>query len=248
VSEQHPVEALAAYALESLGEAERARVEAHVASCATCGRHLAEYRAVVGALPTGLEPVTPPPAAWAAIRAAARERRPRLRRWARVGNWLRLARWPALAVAAVALVAWNVLLQRELTRLAPGPAPGPEVEALARRPGQVVIFSGTGVPDASARLFVAADGGHGHLAVAGLPLLPRDRVYQLWFLRGGLPAVSGATFAVNAHGRAWVKVVVPASLDGVRAIAVTEESAPGSPAPKGRQLLDARSCCPGARP
>ncbi len=248
VSEQHPFEALAAYVLESLEEPERARVEAHVASCSTCGRRLAEYRGVVGALPAGLEPVAPPPAAWAAIRAAVRERRPRPQGWARVGSCLRLAKWPALAVAAASLVVWNVMLQRELTRLAPGPAPGPEVEALARRPGQVVVLTGTGVPGASARLFVAADGGHGHLAIAGLRVLPRDRVYQLWFLRAGRPAVSGATFGVNAHGRAWVKAAVPASLDEVRAIAVTEEPAPGSPAPTGSHLLDARSCCPGAKP
>ena len=153
---------------------------------------------------------------------------------------LRMARWPALAALVASLVIWNVLLQQELTRRAPGPAPGPEVEALARRPGKVIILGGTGKPGASARLFVAADGGHGHLAIAGLGPLPQERTYQLWFIRAGASSISGATFTVGPHGRAWVKAAVPASLDDVRAIAITEEPTPGSAAPTGRHLLDAQ--------
>jgi hypothetical protein len=136
------------------------------------------------------------------------------------------------------LLIWNVTLQRELVRRAPGPAPGPEVEALSRRPDRIVILAGSGQPGASARIFVAVDGG-GHLAVSGLMPLPRERIYQLWFMRAASPAVSGATFGVDPHGRAWVKVAVPASLDDVRAIAITEEPAPGGSCPTGKHLLDA---------
>ncbi len=240
---EHPVEDLAAYVLESLEGAERARVETHVATCTPCASRLEEYRAVVGVLPLGLAPVAPPPAVLAAIRAAARERRPRAGRQAGtmfLPPWLRMGKWPALAAFVGSLVVWNVLLQQDLARRAPGPAPGPEVEALARRPGRVIILGGTGKPGASARLFVAADGGHGHLAIAGLAPLPRERTYQLWFIRAGASSVSGATFAVGQHGRAWVKAAVPASLDDVRAIAITEEPVPGSAAPTGRHLLDAQ--------
>jgi hypothetical protein len=112
------------------------------------------------------------------------------------------------------------------------------VEALSRRPGRVVILAGTGRPEASARLFVAVDGG-GHLAVSGLAPLPRERTYQLWFVRTGSSAVNGATFRVDASGRAWVKVMVPASLDNVQAIAITEEPSPQNSAPTGTHLLDA---------
>jgi anti-sigma-K factor RskA len=245
VSDEHDrlVGELAAYVLESLEAPERTRVEIHVATCARCASLLEEYRAVVGALPVGLDPVAPPPAAWAAIRAAARERRPRARRWARKiirPDWPRVARWPALAVLVASLIVWNVMLQRELARHAPGPAPGPEVEALSRRPGRLVILAGTGEPGASARLFVAADGGHGHLAISGLNALPRERTYQLWFVRTGAPAVTGSTFRVDGRGLAWAKVTVPASLDDVRAIVVTEEPASGSVAPTGRHLLEAQ--------
>jgi anti-sigma-K factor RskA len=234
VTEEHQrvVGDLAAYVLDSLQADERASVERHVGSCATCAQLIAEYRAVVGALPVGLAPVPPPPAAWPAIRAAVRRQRPRPRRWTRA------AAWPAVAALAASLVVWNVMLHRELTRRSPGPAPGPEVEALSRRPGRLVILAGTGVPGANARLFVAVDGG-GHLAVSGLGVLPRERVYQLWFVRSAAPAVSGGIFGVDASGRAWAKVAVPAPFDDVRAIMVTEEPAPGSAAPTGRHLLDA---------
>ena len=188
------------------------------------------------ALPLALDPVAPPPEAWPTIQAAARAaRRPR-----RDGTWaiLRAVLWPAVAALVASLVIWNVTLHRELARRAPGPAPGPEVEALSRRPGRVIILAGTGAPGASARIFVAVDGG-GHLAVSGLPSLPEGRTYQLWFVRGAAPAVSGATFGVDRTGRAWVKVTVPATFDDVWTIVVTEEPAGGSAAPGGRPLLAA---------
>jgi len=234
------VEDLSAYVLESLEAEERAHVEAHVRTCTTCAGLVAEYRAVVGMIPAGLEPTTPPRAAWRAIRAAARGRHPARRSpfLGELPNWFRVARWPATAALVALLLVWNVTLGHELTRRAPGPAPGPEVEALSRRPGRIVILHGTGTPGASARIFVAVDGG-GHLAVSGLSSLPRERTYQLWFVRGDAPAVSGATFKVDSHGRAWVKVTLPATLLDVRAITVTEESAPGSVTPTGTNLLEA---------
>ena len=234
VTEEHQrvVGDLAAYVLDSLEAEERASVERHVGHCATCPRLIAEYRAVVGALPVGLPPVPPPRAAWSTIRAAARHQGRPPRRWTRA------AAWPAVAALVASLVVWNVALHRDLARRSPGPAPGPDVEALSRRPGRLVIFAGTGTPGANARLFVAVDGG-GHLAASGLGVLPRERIYQLWFVRSSAPAVSGSTFGVDASGRAWAKVAVPAPFDDVRAIMVTEEPAPGSAAPTGRHLLDA---------
>ena len=241
MTDEHSVEALAAYALGSLDPSERASVDAHVAACDACAARLRAYQGVAATLPLGLAQAPPPPEAWGVISATVRARRARRRIEAKASplvGWLRFARWPAVAVALSALLVWNVALQRELVRRAPGPAPGPEVEALSRRPGRVVIFRGTGKPEATARLFVAVDGG-GHLAVSGLGQLPRERTYQLWFVRTGSSAMSGATFGVDRYGHAWVKVAVPSSLDDVQAIVVTEEPAPQGSAPTGRHLLDA---------
>jgi len=242
VTEEHDhiVGDLAAYALEALEGPERTHVEAHLATCATCAHRLGEYRAVVGALPLVLEPATPPAAAWAAIRAAVRKRRPAARgrpMGVVLADWLPVVRWPALAILVGGLLVWNVSLQWQLTH----PPYGPEVEALSRRPGRIVIFAGTGTPGASARLFVAVDGGHGHLAVSGLRPLPPGRTYQLWFVQTGDRTVTGATFGVDARERAWVKVAVPASFPEARAIVITEEPAPESMAPTGHHLLEAKA-------
>ena len=236
---EHIVDDLAAYVLESLEGSERARVEVHVATCATCARRLEEYRAVVGVLPVGLDPVTPPPEAWTAIRAGARQRRMPARgegKGVLPSRWRR-AMWPALTALAASLLLWNVVLQRELARH----SSGPEVEALARRPGRLVILTGTGTPGASGRLLVAVDGVHGHLAVAGLKPLPPERTYQLWFVRPGARTETAGTFVVDVRGRAWVTVTVPFPLDEARGIMVTEEPAPGSGTPTGSDLLDAHA-------
>jgi anti-sigma factor RsiW len=237
VSDGHVTDDLAAYVLGSLEPPERARLDAHLGSCERCAQRAAEYRAVAGTLPLALDPAVPPTAAWPAILEAARATRSRGA--SRPRAWLRAARWPAVAALVASLVVWNVTLQHELTRRAPGPAPGPEVDALSRRPGRIVVLEGTGAPQARARIFVAVDGG-GHLAVSGLRPLPRTRLYQLWFVRGGAPALSGATFGVDGTGRAWAKVTIPATLDGVTTVVITEEPAPGGATPSGTVLLEAR--------
>lgn len=231
-------EDLAAYALGSLAGPEQARIEAHVASCETCVTRLDEYRALAGVLPMGLDPVAPPPEAWASVRAGARRRRaahgPANERSFAKWRW---AAWPLATAMVAGLLIWNVMLQREAS-IRP---PGPEVEALARRPGRLVILASTSMPNASARLLVAVDGHHGHLAIAGLRPLPRERAYQLWFIPATAPPMSGGVFAVDTSGRAWVSITVPVSLDEARAIAVTEEPTTGSGAPTGKYLLEART-------
>lgn len=236
---EHPIENLAAYALGALEGPEQVRVESHVATCTTCASLLEQYRGVVGALPFGLDPVQPPAEAWAAIRAEAARRRPRGPGPASIKglpSWRRVM-WPVVAALAASLLVWNVVLQLELTRR----PPGPEVEALARRPGRLVILTGTGAPGASGRLLVAIDGHHGHLATAGLRPLPAERTYQLWFVRPGAPTVTGGAFRVDSRGRAWATITVPVPLDEARVVAITEEPALGSATPTGSYLLEAKS-------
>ena len=239
MTEEHEqlIEDLAGYALGSLERPERSRVEAHVATCETCASRLEEYRAVVGALPVGLEPVVPPAGGLASIRAAARLRQPAPRtRRAILPTW-RWATWPLVAGLVAGVLLWNVSLQREISR---HPA-APEVEALARRPGRLVILAGTGAQGASARLLVAVDGRHGHLAVAGVRPLPPGRTYQLWLVPASAPPVTGGIFAVDTGGRAWASITVPIPLDEARVIAITEEPSSGSRAPTGNYLLEARA-------
>jgi anti-sigma-K factor RskA len=122
---------------------------------------------------------------------------------------------------------------------ATGPHASPGIQILARLPGgQLLTLNGTGVPTASARLFVVDDGRRAELAVDALPPLPPGRVYQLWFAEPGQPVRTGGVFEVNPQGDAVVPVAIPTPLERVQAVAVTEEPAPGSPGPTGIHLLD----------
>ena len=237
---------IAPCALEALDELARAEVEAHLAGCAECSAQLWEYRAVVGLLPLALPGDAPSlqartrllervhaSAAGARPGGEARALPPVRRRW----------RLPAVgaAVAAVlvaGLAFWGLQLERRLARL----APEVDLGELARMPaGLLLELVGSGMPGASARLLVAADGGRAALVVTGLAPLPAHRVYQLWFAQAGERPVTGGAFRVNARGETAVAVSVPIPITKARAIAVTEEPAPMSPAPTGAHLLDLRA-------
>src|SRR5262249_34217081 len=221
------------YALGTLQPEECSRIDAHLTRCNDCARRLADYRGVGGRRPRALRATRPPAAAWRAIQTAARPGRPRAQRWQTV---FYAARWPAVAAMLVAVVGWNIVLQRELNWY----ARGPQVEALSRRPGHMVILKGVTAPAANARMFIAADGGHGHMAITGLTRLPKGRTSAVGFVRmGGRPVVAGA-FDVDSRGRAWVSIAPPTNLEDVRTVTVTEEPVPGSTVPTGATLLDGR--------
>lgn len=223
----HVLDELGAYALDALDRGDHVRVRAHLASCATCARQLADYRQVANALPFALPPASPPAEAWTAIRSSIR-RRP--------AAWRRVAPWSAVVAVAAALLLWNVSLQRELARY----ADGPQVEKLARRPARLVILKGVAKPEASARLFAAFDGKSGHMAISGLAPLSGERVYQLWFVPKTGAAASAATFNVDGEGRAWVVVKVPGPLNDMQALVVTLEPSSGRTTPTGPVQVEAR--------
>jgi anti-sigma factor RsiW len=96
-----------------LGSAERDAVEAHCGFCAACGRERARAEALRGAL-RGLPELEPPAGLLERVRAAATgEPAPQWRRWWRAR--------PALAAAAVVLVAAGAVLIRATVRPAPEP-------------------------------------------------------------------------------------------------------------------------------
>ena len=71
-----------------------------------------------------------------------------------------------------------------------------------------------------------------------LPAPPDGRVYQVWVDRGGpAPEPTDALFSVSRDGSAHVDV--PGSLDGVRAVMVTDEPPRGSDSPTGNVVLTA---------
>ena len=75
-------------------------------------------------------------------------------------------------------------------------------------------------------------------SAAKLPPPPAGHVYQVWLDRGGkAPEPTSALFSTRRDGTASVDV--PGSLEGVRAVMVTDEPSGGSPKPTGRIILTA---------
>ena len=139
--------------------------------------------------------------------------------------------------AAAALVAGGVLVWSVQQGVGPHPSAGTAL--LARLPGgRIMPLAGTGAPGAGAQLYVLPNGRQAELVITGLPPLPADRTYQLWFARPGQPTITGGAFRVDSLGQAAAPVIVPAPLGQVSQIAVTEEPSPGSTAPTGQHLLD----------
>jgi anti-sigma-K factor RskA len=91
-------------------------------------------------------------------------------------------------------------------------------------------------PRARARVIVDPATGRALLYAYDLPILPEGAVYELWAIRGSTPQPAG-TFVVDTAGRARFEVAGAAVLEGVDALAVTVEPAPGVPLPTGRMVL-----------
>jgi HAMP domain-containing protein len=88
--------------------------------------------------------------------------------------------------------------------------------------------------DARGMLFVAADHQHWAMSLRGLRPPAGGKVYQLWFVADQGP-VSGGTFA--AQPGAPVELGSDRMPAGTKAVRITLESSPGSPAPTGPDVL-----------
>jgi anti-sigma-K factor RskA len=75
------------------------------------------------------------------------------------------------------------------------------------------------------------------LSVAGLPALPPDQQYQLWFIQPDQMRVSGGVFRVTAAGTAVVDILLPADYRTYQRVGITVEPAGGSPTPTGPNVL-----------
>jgi hypothetical protein len=244
---------LAAYAL---GEAEaQPELLDHLANCPACQRDLRAYMQVAHVLPYTAPDATPPtelrdrivaavaeataapasqtstPSAQPATPAPTRAARPR---------WRLPTFRPALALALatiVALLGWNVALQRQLSVQAAQIGTSREgwqiMTALLNDPNvHWYALSGTG---ASGHFWATPDGRVGCLVAQGLPPLAEGQVYQVWLTHGG-ERVSGGVFE-GRNGSGWVLVRTSDVLVDYDTVGVTVEPDGGSTAPSGPPVL-----------
>jgi anti-sigma-K factor RskA len=118
---EHLDELIAAHALGALDADAAAAAEQHLAECPQCRTKLAEYRSVAAGLALSVPQASPPPdlrdrilaAVEPVVSTAAPAAEPRSRRRLR---WPSIA-VPALGLAVVALLIWNISLRNDVNSL-----------------------------------------------------------------------------------------------------------------------------------
>jgi anti-sigma-K factor RskA len=229
---EHVDELIAGHALRALSSEDEERVVVHLAECDRCRRRLRETEAVAASLAYGVPQVAPPPelrsrvlaiaepvvaapAAAPAAEPAARPApaRPR-RQW-----WPRFAAVavPAMALALVGMLAWNVSLRNDVNGSRDDLANGAAVAV----PGVGNVVAQT---DGNATLFA-------HLRPA-----PADKTYEAWIIRGSVALPAGVF-----KGGGTVELHLTRSAKPGDKIAVTIEPAGGSQQPTTTPIATSQS-------
>ena len=229
---------LPAYALGTLEPPATARLERHIGECAECRELLREYEEVMRLLPLGLPQTRPSPSARRELFNRVRTDETASRRRS-VHD-----RWPGMrlhALAAVAIVA--IVLGGALFWTLSGDDNGEDAAAIVEdlredEDTQIVPMLGSeAAPQAVAQLLFQPGQTRAGLVVSGLPPLPDDRAYQLWFIRPDKTRYDGGVFNVDSSGQAMVVIDAPADYAPGWRCGVTEEPAGGSEAPTGRNVM-----------
>jgi anti-sigma-K factor RskA len=230
---EHVDELIAGHALRALSSEDEERVVVHLAECERCRRKLRETESVAATLAYSVPQIAPPPdlrsrvlaIAEPVVAAPAAEApaavapvavgpgRPRRGWWPRFS----LVAVPAMAVALVALVAWNVSLRNDLSTNRTDLASGAAVTL--RGVGNVVAQ-----PDGNATLFA-------HLRPA-----PAGKTYEAWVIRGSVALPAGV---FQGGGTVELKLT-EAAMPGDR-IAVTIEPAGGTRKPTTTPIATSQS-------
>jgi anti-sigma-K factor RskA len=219
-----------AYALDALDDLERARFEAHLAKCPTCQRDVAEFRAAASHLGRGVAE-QPPAALRAGVMAAIAEVRqerpgPPLARPRHTSRWVTAAAGiaAALVIGLLSVQVINIRDDRDRSEAIAEVITAPDAATMALE-GDV----------GSGRMFWSPSLERSVILLDGMPDVPDDRGYQLWFVVDGEQIPAGV-YRPDDH-----RVVAEAGdlPDGLEVLGITEEPLEGSPQPTGPMLLSA---------
>lgn len=253
----------AALALLPLEDAEAVRE--HLDDCSACRQEFADLQYTATRLAYAAPPAAPSPRVKEALLArlgapgsapgpappentvVTPARRPARRFRAGRGERRDWWRW-GMAVAAVvvaSLLGWNILLQRELattrTALATTEARAAEQAELTRLLSDPSaahsLTGGDGAPRAVGYIYALPDSRLALVLAYRMPPLPAGQAYQIWLIHPDGTRDSGGLFTVDSAGNGHLLIQAPAPFGTYRAVGVTAEPWPGSPAPTSPRVI-----------
>ena len=239
---------LAGAAVDALSATEQMTLNRHVVACAACRHELEELRLAASALALKVPQVDPSADLGDRIVSAAllegypvsAQRRPaglfgRARRVAPV--WGAVA--ASIVVAAGSLV-WAARLQTQVNQLSTDAGRYEQVvsvlqsQQLATKPLQPVSADARG----SGMVYIDPTTGEGMVMVRDLPPLPKDRAWQVWFVRGTERVSAGMLWA-DQRGTGYCLIKVPGDVKQFDSVGLTSEPAHGSPWPTTPKVVGA---------
>lgn len=235
-----------AYVLDALSPAETRAFQEHLHSCPECQVEVRQLQEAVGTLPLAVDMIEPPADLFARIRDTIEHERPALKpitggrptpRRPVPWSYLELAVAAAAAVLIVALGAWNIHLQSQISKDQTALQYQHAISQAILNGGHVSTIPGTAVaPGATAALVQPPHPGPSYLIVKGLPDLASNRVYEVWLVKPSKSPVPAGVFSSGSTGvQIWQ---LSKSARGFPVTAVTEEPGPrGSRVPRGPKVL-----------
>jgi anti-sigma-K factor RskA len=226
---EHVDELLALYALGGMEAEESRRIEAHLAECADCRNEAEADRALVGLI---AQAASAQPRDEVRARLLQRiETRPRLRQPAQPAPGRRLS-WVLAtlsAVVVVALVGWNISLNRQFNSLRQQITLQQRLMYFVTSPTTEIVelAAPANTATASGRAYIDADSQMTVVVVRLRPLKP-DQTYQAWIMGSEGPKSAGL-FRVNEGGWGMTTLTVPYSEGS--GIGISLEPAGGSDKP-----------------
>lgn len=237
------------YVLDALEPAERALVDAHLATCTEAHAELTEVGGVVPALATLAEPVAAPDSLKSKVMAdyragaGAAARQPASVLVAPVHipaprpsrpSWLG---WAAAAAAVLLLAVtagWAFTVQSHADAEAQRAQQlAQAIDIMSASGSSVAVLQGTGSAAGASGFAAFGANGAGYVVVVDLPQAPAGLTYQAWYLTGK-QATSAGLMNVDAEG--FALLALPARSD-TEIIALTLEPAGGSARPTSNPIL-----------
>lgn len=233
---EHVLELIEAYVLESLDEPEASRVRQHLSQCLTCQEEVRAYQMVLGEMVEGLPQFSPPTNLRARMLVEIAPPPPKVLSprmptpQPTIWQFLQSLRAPAFAgIGLILILAFsNLLLWRQMNGLR-NEMTHTDMLTEALHPLDTSTFA-TGL------VVMDPHGEYGTIIVDAIPPTPEGYAYQVW-LSYGEKIDSGGVFKVPEKGYSAKVIYAPEDLILYTRVWVTLEPEGGSEQPTGDVIL-----------